>query len=111
MRPRAGVGKLKHAPPMQANDLPVVEQAVSPAISEHGLRHVGQVGNLRGGWLPPLVGSRRGIGPIDNRPQLTKLPHKCTSPLIAAPLRAAPRWSACALRAARYPYPCRRAGR
>src|ERR1019366_4982836 len=23
MRPQAGVGKLKHAPPMQANDLPV----------------------------------------------------------------------------------------
>ena len=31
MRPQAGVGKLKHALPMQANDLPVVAQAVSPA--------------------------------------------------------------------------------
>src|ERR1035441_5560226 len=31
MRPQAGVGKLKRAPPMQANDLPVVAQAVSPA--------------------------------------------------------------------------------
>ena len=30
-RPPAGVGKLKHAPPMQATDLPVVAQAVSPA--------------------------------------------------------------------------------
>src|ERR1035438_7293953 len=101
MRPRAGVGKLKHAPPLQPKDLPVVEQAVSPAISEHGLSHVGQVGNLRGGWLPPLIDSRRGNGPIDNRPQLTKLPHKC-SPFIPAPLRAAPRWCAYALRAARY---------
>jgi hypothetical protein len=31
MRPPAGVGKLKHAPPMQANDMPLVAQAVSPA--------------------------------------------------------------------------------
>jgi hypothetical protein len=31
MRPQAGVGKLKHAPPMHATDLPVVAQAVSPA--------------------------------------------------------------------------------
>ena len=37
MRPQAGVGRLKPAPPMQANDLPVVAQAVSPAyrISSH----------------------------------------------------------------------------
>jgi hypothetical protein len=32
MRPQAGVGKLKHAPPMRANDLPVVAQAVSPVL-------------------------------------------------------------------------------
>src|ERR1019366_6435389 len=31
MRPQAGVGKLKQAPPLQANDLPLVAQAVSPA--------------------------------------------------------------------------------
>src|ERR1035437_1331812 len=31
MRPQAGVGKLKHAPPMRANDLPLVAQAVPPA--------------------------------------------------------------------------------
>jgi hypothetical protein len=31
MRPQAGVGKLKHAPPMRANDLPLVAQALSPA--------------------------------------------------------------------------------
>ena len=31
MRPQAGVGKLKHAPPLQANDLPLVAQAVPPA--------------------------------------------------------------------------------
>src|ERR1035441_3879663 len=31
MRPQAGVGKLKHAPPMQASDLPLVAQAVPPA--------------------------------------------------------------------------------
>ena len=31
IRPQAGVGKLKHAPPLQANDLPLVAQAVSPA--------------------------------------------------------------------------------
>jgi hypothetical protein len=30
MRPQAGVGKLKHAPPMRAIDLPVVAHAVSP---------------------------------------------------------------------------------
>src|ERR1035441_8046076 len=38
MRPPAGVGKLKHAPPMQANDLPLVAQAISPAnriFSQH----------------------------------------------------------------------------
>ena len=28
MRPRAGGGKLKHAPPMRVDDLPVVAQAV-----------------------------------------------------------------------------------
>src|ERR1017187_10628416 len=40
MRPQAGVGKLKHAPPMQANDLPLVAQAVAPAnhIFSHHLR-------------------------------------------------------------------------
>jgi hypothetical protein len=31
MRPQAGVGKLKHAPPMRVDDLPMVAQAVSPA--------------------------------------------------------------------------------
>ena len=31
MRPQAGGGKLKHAPPMRVNDLPVVAQAVPPA--------------------------------------------------------------------------------
>ena len=31
MRPLAGAGKLKHAPPLQANDSPVVAQAVPPA--------------------------------------------------------------------------------
>src|SRR5664280_3858490 len=45
--------------------------------------HVGQVGNLRGGCLPPPVRCERGIGPINNRPDPegtpTKLPHKvCT---------------------------------
>ena len=31
IRPQAGVGKLKHAPPLHANDLPLVGQALSPA--------------------------------------------------------------------------------
>jgi hypothetical protein len=31
MRPQAGVGRLKPAPPMQAYDLPLVAQAVPPA--------------------------------------------------------------------------------
>ena len=31
MRPPAGGGKLKHAPPMQANNLLLVAQAVPPA--------------------------------------------------------------------------------
>ena len=31
MRPQAGVGRLKPAPPLRANDLPLVAQAVSPA--------------------------------------------------------------------------------
>jgi len=30
-RPPVGDGKLKHAPPMQANDYPVAAQAVPPA--------------------------------------------------------------------------------
>jgi hypothetical protein len=32
-RPQAGIGRLKPAPPMQANVLPTVAQAVSPANS------------------------------------------------------------------------------
>ncbi|MGA9623949.1 MAG: hypothetical protein WBQ65_05730, partial [Bryobacteraceae bacterium] len=36
---------------------------------------VGQVANLRGGWLPPPVR----CGPIANRPQLTTLPHIAAS--------------------------------
>ena len=35
MRPRAGGGKLKHAPPMRVNDLPVAAQAFpNPAKPE-----------------------------------------------------------------------------
>ena len=33
LRPQAGVGKLKHAPPMRVNDLPVVARAVPPAVA------------------------------------------------------------------------------
>jgi hypothetical protein len=50
----------------------------------HGRKtNVGQVGNLRGGWLPPPV-HREGrgalwAGPIANRPQVTNLPHKISS--------------------------------
>jgi hypothetical protein len=46
MRPQAGVGKLKHAPPMQANDLPLVAQAVSPAnhIFSHHLTVAARTG-------------------------------------------------------------------
>ena len=40
---------------------------------------MGQVDNLRGGWLPPPFGFEPGTGPIDNRPQLTKLPHKVST--------------------------------
>src|ERR1035437_7637002 len=44
---------------------------------------VGQVDNLRGGCLPPPVRCERGgtlwVGLIDNRQQLTKLPHKVPS--------------------------------
>jgi hypothetical protein len=38
MGPQAGVGKLKHAPPMQANDTTLAAQALSPAnriVSQH----------------------------------------------------------------------------
>src|ERR1035438_69388 len=42
-------------------------------------RDVGQAGSLRGGWLPPLSGASAGgtlwVRPIDNRPQLARLPH------------------------------------
>jgi hypothetical protein len=48
---------------------------------------VGQVGNLRGGWLPPPVRCDSGCWPIDNRPQLTKLPHN-VSPNLAPAERA-----------------------
>src|ERR1019366_2328516 len=45
--------------------------------------NVGQVANLRGGWLPPPVRCERGgplwVGPIDNRPQLSKPPHKVST--------------------------------
>jgi hypothetical protein len=40
---------------------------------------VGQVSNLRSGLLPPPVHLQRASGPITNRPQLTKLPHKVRS--------------------------------
>jgi hypothetical protein len=43
---------------------------------------VGQVDNLRGGWLPPPAGLKRRHGPIDNRPQLTKLPHNSTLRIV-----------------------------
>jgi hypothetical protein len=50
------------------------------------LPDVGQAGSLRGGWLPPLSGANaRGtlwVGPIANRPQLTKLPHN-SAPSLA----------------------------
>jgi hypothetical protein len=35
-----------------------------------------QLQRVRGGWVPPLSGSVCGSWPIDNRPQLAKLPHK-----------------------------------
>ena len=49
---------------------------------------MGQVANLRGGWLPPPLRCERGgtlwVGPIDNRPQLTKLPHNSAPSLAHA---------------------------
>src|ERR1035438_9934988 len=39
---------------------------------------VGQVGNLRGGWLPPPAGR-----PIANRPQVNNLPHMVWTSLIS----------------------------
>jgi hypothetical protein len=43
------------------------------------MRFVGQVVNLRGGWLPPLFRANAAgtlwVWPIGNRPQLGKLPH------------------------------------
>jgi hypothetical protein len=40
------------------------------------IANVGQDGILRNGWQPPLLGSRVKLGgPIDNRPQVTNLPH------------------------------------
>ena len=47
---------------------------------------MGQVVNLRGGWLPPLPRANAGgtlwVRPIDNRPQLAKLPHnRVASPI------------------------------
>ena len=48
MRPPAGGGKLKHAPPMQANNLLLVAQAVPPAncISSHLLTVAARIGVL-----------------------------------------------------------------
>ena len=40
---------------------------------------VGQVGNLRGGCLPPPFFCQRAGWLIDNRPQVGNLPHKVTS--------------------------------
>jgi hypothetical protein len=63
-------------------------QAVSGVrnIKVESLPDVGQAGSLRGGWLPPLSGANaRGtlwVGPIANRPQLTKLPHN-SAPSLA----------------------------
>jgi len=62
----------------------------SKNLSKYSLRYttaraldVGRVSNLRGGLLPPPVHCERESGPITNRPQLTKLPHKARS---SAPL-------------------------
>src|ERR1019366_9020464 len=50
------------------------------SISGRRLLPVGQVDNLRGGWLPPLVcHCNRTSGPIDNRPQVSNLPHKASA--------------------------------
>jgi hypothetical protein len=48
---------------------------------------VGQVGNLRRVGNPPSDAYESGRGPIDNRPQLTKLPHKVGSRIYPAPFR------------------------
>ena len=54
--PASGRGKLKHAPPMQANDLPVVAQAVSPAnrICSQLLTE-GAVAGYGAAWSPAIV--------------------------------------------------------
>src|ERR1035441_9329402 len=58
MRPQTGVGKVKHAPPMQANDLPVVAQAVSPAyrILSQLLTVGARIGASIGSKAPPKRG-------------------------------------------------------
>src|ERR1035441_10597004 len=58
MRPQTGVGKVKHAPPMQANDLPVVAQAVSPAyrILSQLLTVGARIGASIGRKAPPKRG-------------------------------------------------------
>src|ERR1035441_8961508 len=62
MRPQAGVGKLKHAPPMQANDLPVVGHALAcrlPILS-HLLRErfSDTLANFRNGVLSATTEAR-----------------------------------------------------
>src|ERR1039458_5534842 len=46
------------------------------AKSARNATGVGQVGNLRGGWLPPPADR-----PIANRPQVDNLPHKMSATL------------------------------
>ena len=43
---------------------------------------------MRDGWLPPLSAAKTAGKPIDNRPQLTKLPHKRAAQIQAAMLVA-----------------------
>src|SRR5258706_15604272 len=47
--------------------------------------NVGQDDILRGGCQPPLFGYGSQPGPIDNRPQLDKLPHKAAQPQPRTP--------------------------
>src|ERR1019366_3504773 len=62
------------------------------SISGRRLLPVGQVDNLRGGWLPPPVcHCNRTSGPIDNRPQVSNLPHKASA--RRATFIAPTRWS------------------
>jgi hypothetical protein len=79
MRPQAGVGKLKHAPPMQANNLLLVAEAVAPGGCARELHlFTGSEGASTELANAPLR-SRLGLGLQFRHKQVSPMPEQAIS--------------------------------